>query len=105
MVRPETLVAVQALDERVVERFDVARRLPHLGRHEDGRVEPDDIVAELHHVAPPRVLNVSLELDTDRPVVPRRAQATVDLGRRKDQPSAFGEVDDGVQGIDHVAES
>ena len=80
IVGTEPLVAVPALDERIGEDLEVPAGLPDLRRHDDRRVEPDDVVAQLHHGAPPRVLDVALQLYSERPVVPRRTQPPVDLG-------------------------
>ena len=77
--------SVCALDERVAERPDVAGRDPHLGVHEDPGVEADDVVALLDHRPPPGALDVVLQLDPERPVVPDGVDAAVDLassGRR-----------------------
>jgi hypothetical protein len=74
MVGAKALLAVPAVDERVGERADVAAGLPHLRRHEDRGVEPDDVVAELHHRPPPGVLHVPLEQHAERPVVPGGAK-------------------------------
>ena len=62
------------------------------------RVEADDVVARLHHRAPPLALDVLLELDAERAVVPRRAGAAVDLAARVDEAPALGEGDDVVDG-------
>src|SRR5258708_3885203 len=45
----------------------------------------------------PRALHVVLELDTERPELPRRARAAVDLARREHESSPFGEGDDLVE--------
>ena len=53
VVLPVPLVAVQTLDQRIVEDLDVARGHPHLARQDDRGVQADDIVAagndERHH--------------------------------------------------------
>ena len=85
LVEPEALVVGLALDQRVAERADVAGRDPHLRVHEDPGVEPDDVVALLDHRPPPRPLDVVLELDPERTVVPDRVDAAVDLARREDE--------------------
>src|SRR5205814_2281588 len=93
------LAAVAALDERIGEVLDVTGRLPDARMHEDRAVEPDDVVAELHHGAPPRLFHVVLELDAERPEVPRRAGSAVDLARREDEPSPLGERGDLVADV------
>ena len=75
---------------------EVPARLPHLGGHENGGVEADDVVAVLHHRAPPRVLHVALEQHPERPVIPGGTEPAVDLGRREDQPAPLGEIDHAV---------
>src|SRR5262249_53349441 len=96
LVGAEALLAVAAVDERIGERADVAARLPHLGRHEDGGVEADDVVAILHHRAPPGVLHVALQEDAERPVVPGRAESSGDLRRWEHQAAPLGQVDHAV---------
>ena len=73
MVGPEPLVARLALDQRIDESLDVAGGFPHLAREDDAGIEADDVVAALHHGAPPFALDVVLQLDTERPVVPGSA--------------------------------
>ena len=96
LVGAEALLAVAAVDQRIGEGGDVAARLPHLRRHEDGGVETDDVVAQLHHGPPPGVLDVALEEHAERPVVPGGAEAAVDLARGEDEAASLGEVDDAV---------
>src|SRR5438552_18440451 len=72
------MATIPALDERIDEVLDVAGRFPDPGMHEDRAVEADDVVAVLHHRAPPRVLHVPLELDAERTEVPRGAGAAGD---------------------------
>ena len=102
MVLAEALVAAQALDERIGEHLEVPARLPDLGRHDDGGVEADDVVAPLHHRAPPRLLDVVLELDAQWAVVPRRPQTTVDLGGLEGEAAAFRERDDLIHQVWHL---
>src|SRR5581483_10102835 len=73
--------------QRVGERGHVARRLPHSGRHEDGGVEADDVVAVLDHRPPPRLFDVALEQHAQGAVVPRGPEPPVDLARREDEPA------------------
>ena len=63
-------------------------------------VEADDIVALLDHRPPPGALDVVLELDAERPVVPDGVDATVDLGRGEDEAAALGKRDDGLEAGD-----
>ena len=97
LVEPEALVVGRALDQRVAERADVAGRHPHLRVHEDAGVEPDDVVALLDHRPPPGALDVVLELDPERAVVPDRVDAAVDLARREDEAAPLRERHDRVE--------
>ena len=90
------LVAGGALGERVGESGDVAGGDPDLGGQDHGRVDTDDVLARRDHVAPPLALDVLLELDTERPVVPGGSLAAVDLTTRVDEATALAQADDGV---------
>ncbi len=70
VIGPEAVVAVGALGQWVDELGQVARRLPDIGRQDDGRVEPDDVVAAGDHRLPPLAADVLFELDAEGPVVP-----------------------------------
>ena len=69
LVGAEALLRHLAVDERVGEAGHVARGLPHARMHEDGRVEPLDIVA-IRHCLPPGLLHVAQQLDAERTVIP-----------------------------------
>ena len=99
VVLTEALMAVRALDQWVVERLEVAAGFPHLGRGDDGGFDADDVVAELHRLAPPRVADVATELDPERAVVPGRTQSPVDLGGLERDPSSFREGGDGLHEV------
>ncbi len=64
--------------------------------HENRRVEADDVVARRDHLPPPRVLDVALELDPQRAVVPRARQPAVDLAGLKYEPALLAQVYDGL---------
>ena len=97
LVEPEAAMAGAALHERIGEGADVPGGDPHLGVHEDARVEAHDVVALLDHGPPPGALDVVLELDAERAVVPDRVDAAVDLRGREDEAAALGQRDDGVE--------
>ena len=97
VVGPEALVAALALGQRVGEDADVARGDPDLARQDHRGVEADDVVPALDDGAPPLLLDVLLELDAERAVVPGGAGAAVDLPRREDEAPALAEVDDLVE--------
>ena len=91
IVGAEALLAVLAIDERIGEAGDVAARLPHARMHQDRRVEPLDVVARANHRMPPAVLDVLLELDAERAVVPHGSGAAVDLRRLEDESAALAQ--------------
>jgi hypothetical protein len=99
------VVAVQALDQRVVEDLDVAGGDPDLPREDDRRIDADDVVAPGDHRSPPLPFDVLLEFHSQRAVVPRRPGAAIDLTGRKDEAAPFGQVhygvDDGRHGMVH----
>src|SRR5205807_9739270 len=65
-------------------------------------VEADDVVAGLHHRTPPGPFDVVLELHSQRSVVPRGPQASVDLAGGEDEPPALGQGCDGVHQVGHA---
>ena len=97
VVGPEALVAALALGQRVGEDADVAGGHPDLARQDHRGVQADDVVAALDDGAPPLLLDVLLELDAQRPVVPGGAGAAVDLTGREDEAPSLAEVDDLVE--------
>ena len=91
LVGPEARLAGPAVHQGIGEAGDVAGGLPDLGVHQDGGVEAFDVVAGLDHRAPPAVLDVALELDAERAVVPDRAEPAIDLGGLEDEAAPLGE--------------
>jgi hypothetical protein len=69
-------------------------RLPHLGVHDDRRVDADDVLAAVDHEAPPLAHQVALELGAHRPVVVRRAQTAVDLRALEHEAPALAQGHD-----------
>jgi hypothetical protein len=98
VVGAEPLAARLAVDQRIGEAGEVARRLPGARVLDDRRVERDHVVALLDHRLPPGVDHVVLEQDAVMPVVVRVGDAAVDLRRGEDQTAAFAQRDDLVHG-------
>ncbi len=94
LVGPPALVAVLAVDQGVGEGGQVPRGVPHGRGTQNGGVEPDDVVALLHHGAPPRVLDIAQHVDPEGAVVVGGAEAAVDLGRREDEATVTAQADD-----------
>ena len=83
------LLAVLVVDKGVVEGTHVARCLPGLRVHEDGRVNPHDIVVEFGHRIPPVAFDVVLQFNTQLTVVVNGSQTVVYLARRENKPVLF----------------
>ncbi len=96
VVLPVPLVAVQAFHQRIVEHSDVPRGHPHRPRQDDRGIQAHHIVAAGDHGPPPLLLDVLLELHTQRTVIPRRLGPSVDLAAGVYQTPALGEIRDGV---------
>ena len=90
VVLPEPLVALAAFHQRVTEILNVAAGLPSARVHEDGGVQPHHVVAPGDDRPPPGLLDVALQLHAQRPVVPRRAEAAVNLAALEHETAALG---------------
>jgi len=94
VLAPALLALAEALHERIREALEMARGLPRARVHEDGGVESDDVVALLHHRAPPLGLDARLEQHAVVSVVVGRGQPAVDLRGLEDEPPPLAERDD-----------
>ena len=97
VVGAEPLVAGGALGQRVAERPDMARGHPHLARQDHRGIEPDDVLTAGDHRPPPLLLDVLLQLDPERPVVPGRAGTAIDLSGREHESPPLAEADHFVE--------
>ena len=93
VVGPESLVTGQALGQRIAEHPDVAGGHPHRAGQDDRGVEADDVVAPGDHRPPPLLLDVLLQLDAERAVVPGRPGPAVDLTGGEDEPAPLAQAD------------
>ncbi len=98
-ISPEAPVAVLALDQRIRESVHVTGRLPDARVHQDGRIQPLDVVALVDHRTPPEIFDVTLELDPQRTVVPNGTGPSVDLRGLEDVATPLGERHDLVHQI------
>ena len=94
MVGAKAMLTDLAVDHHVVKGIDVPRCLPYERMHDDGRIEGNDVVAQLDGVAPPGALDVLLEHGPQRPVIPEPVDSAVDLAGLKDETAALGEGGD-----------
>ena len=82
-----------AIDHGVGETIYVARCLPDLRVHDDGGIEALYVVAALHEVPPPSLLNIVTQLDSKGSVVIEAVIAAVDFGRLENKTAAFTQAD------------
>ena len=97
LVEPEPLLAVRQSTSGSVKfaRWPDASHTAG-GLRIDG-VEADDVVAQLHHRPPPRVLHVAQHQHAEGPVVVGGPEAAVDLGGREHEAAPLAQVDDLVE--------
>src|SRR5262245_41904500 len=93
------MLGLPTVNHHVAEQIKVARALPNLRMHDDRRVETDHLIRRrsarrLHqlvvagdHVAPPGLLDVALQLNAERAVVPEAVETAVDFARLKQKPT------------------
>jgi hypothetical protein len=91
IVGTEAALARLAVHERIGEAGDVAAGLPDAWMHEDGGVEPFDVVPHPDHRRPPCILEILLQLDTERAIIPDGAGPSVDLRALKNEAAPLGE--------------
>ena len=98
LVGAETGLTGLAVHQRIVEAADVAGSYPNLTVHQDRAVQTGVVGAFLHELLPPGLLDVVLELNAQRTVVPGVGQAAVDLGACEDEAAALAQGDQLVHG-------
>ena len=98
MVRTEALLALEAIDHRVVKVLHMAGRFPDARGLDDRGVKADDIGAFTHGRAPPELFDVALQLDAERSVVVGRSEPAVDLRGGKHEPALLTQRNEGVEG-------
>src|ERR1044071_749020 len=91
LVGAEAPLARPAVDHRIGEVVEVAARPPDSRGHEDRRVEPDHVGAQLYVVTPPDTLHVIFEQNAERSVIPARAGAAVNLARLKNEAAPLAQ--------------
>jgi len=68
----------------------VAAGFPDAGVHEDGAVEPHDVLVHLHHSLPPSLLDIVFQLYTQLAVVIHSGEAVVDFAAGEDETVFLG---------------
>ncbi len=102
LISPNKVTAAGTLAHRIGKTRKMPARLPHLGIHDDRTIHADHLVLAplrpdgrvAHHVEPPGVLDVALQLGPQRPVVPEAADAAVDLAAAEYKPPPPAKGDD-----------
>ena len=82
------------VDHGIGKAIDVAGSFPDLWVHDDSGVEALHIVAALHEVAPPSLLDIVTQFDTEGAVVVKAIVAAVNFGGLKNETAAFAQADD-----------
>jgi hypothetical protein len=86
LVEAEALLAALAVDEGVVKFARCPEASHTAGGERMAASRPDDVVAQLHHRAPPGRLDVAEQEHADGPVVVGGAEAPVDVGEGNTNP-------------------
>ena len=84
-----TALADLAVHERIGEAAEVTGRDPGLGIHDDRGIETNVVLAFRDEFFPPCLLDVVLELHTQRTVIPRIGQTAVDFAPGVDKASVL----------------
>ena len=96
VVGTKSAVTIGAFRHRVAEVLDMAAGGPNLGVHQDGGVQPHHVVPFQDHRTPPGLFNVALQLHSQGAVVPRGAEAAVNLAALKYESPPLGNREDFV---------
>ena len=106
LIGPKAFLALAAIHERIGESGLVAGVPQDQTVHQDRRVKTFHVIALVNVCAPPRPLDVVLELDAHRPVVPRSLQPTIKFAALEEEPPPFAKRDDLVhRGSRHQSSS
>ena len=115
MVRSKELLAVATGLHHVGKQVVVPRHFPNLRVHDDRRFDAahlelargtrlaGEFIVVGDHVVPPRVADVSLQLDAERAVIPKTVQPAVNFRRLKQESAAFAERNNLIHRLGHDA--
>jgi hypothetical protein len=71
--------------------------------HDDGSIETDHVGTALNEFPPPHPLDLVLELDTERAVVPAGPDASVDLAGLKHEATPLAERNERIHAHWHIS--
>ena len=72
----------------------MAGRLENRRMREDRTVHADHVIALMHHDAPPVVLQVALQFNAKRSVIPSAIESAVDFAGLENKTAPFTQADD-----------
>jgi hypothetical protein len=91
---------VQTAREGIGEARHMSAGFPDSWMHGDGRIKSHHVVSQMNVVAPPQALDVILEFNSQRPIVPRRSEPAVNFARLKYKTAPLAQRHDLVH-VDH----
>ncbi len=101
LVRTEAFVALTAVHERIGKTGQMTAGLPGHRIHEDGGVKPYVVRVLLHEFLPPRFLDVVLQLNAQRAVIPCIGKPAVYFRTGEDESAVLTEGNDFFHGLFH----
>ena len=99
LVGTVTCLAGAAVQQRVREARHVTGGDPGLRIHDDGCIQAHVVGAFLHELLQPCFLDVVLELDAQRAVIPAVGKTAIDLRTGEHVTTVLAEVDDHIKGL------
>ena len=99
VIGPVPALRCLVVDHGIMEGVYMPGRFPDGRMHENSRVESLDIVVPVHHLPPPPLLDVALQLDAQWTIIVRSAETAVNIRRREDESAALGKGNDLFQKI------
>ena len=99
LVGTVTCLAGAAVQQRVREARHMAGGDPGLRIHDDGCIQAHVVGALLHELLQPCFLDVVLELDAQRAVIPAVGKTAIDLRTGEHVTTVLAEVDDHIKGL------
>ena len=101
MIVPVTLIGLPAIHHLIMKQIVMAGSLPYARVHNDTRLDAHhleparcplgliQLIVRGDHIAPPRLLDVTLQFHPQRAVIPQTTEAPVNFGGLKHKPAAF----------------
>ncbi len=83
-----------AIDHGVAKGLFMPAGLPDRAIHDDRSIHADHVLAFTNVPAPPKVLEVAFEFDSERAVIPKPIETPIDFGGLENEASALAETDD-----------